>query len=312
LLILTAMIKVNKETVRQQVWSQINKLFELYVDESDGWKYAKQAAWRPADIFKRLVQADLEQTSIEDVCTDFEGCSADTVHRRMIDLQFGATVRVLNDMLRYSVQGFQFHGNERLTVAIDVTDNPWYGDRQHEFCVGSKGKQGTFYFNRYFTACKLTQGYRIPLYVCPIRQEDGVSCHGLVEDFLREAYWWFPFKRLLADSWFFSAELLDLFDLFGLEFLIPLKGRRRPKEVIDDIRATQRQMATVAGVNITQAKHLYRWLKKHKFITFTFEIMSKFPRNRRYPVAVTTVLRTKQYGGNHTEHYLDLYVFSRH
>src|SRR3990172_8288164 len=156
------MKKPNNEIVRQQVQSEINKLFELYVEGSNGWKYAKQEAWRPVNVFKRLVQADLEQTSIEDVCTDFEGCSPDTVHRRIGDLQFASAVRVLNDMLRHSVQGFQFHGNERLTVAIDITDNPWYGDRQHEFCVGSKGKQGTFYFNRYFTACILTQGYRIP------------------------------------------------------------------------------------------------------------------------------------------------------
>ena len=69
-------------------------------------------------------------------------------------------------------------------------------------------------------------------------------------------------------------------------------------------------MAAMAGVDVSQAKHLYRWLKMHKLLTFTFEMMLRLPRNRRYPVTVTTVLRTKQYGRNHTEHYLDLYAFT--
>ena len=100
------MKKPNKEIVRQQVQSEINKLFELYVEGSNGWKYAKQAAWRPVDVFKRLVQADLEQTSIEDVCTDFEGCSADTVHRRISHLQFTSTVRVLIETLEHCNEAY--------------------------------------------------------------------------------------------------------------------------------------------------------------------------------------------------------------
>ncbi|HKZ42383.1 MAG TPA: transposase [Candidatus Hodarchaeales archaeon] len=304
------MKKPNKETVRQQVWSEIDKLFELNVEGSDGWKYARQAAWRPADVFKRLVQADLEQMSIEDVCTYFEGCSADTIHRRVSGLQFDPTMRILNDMLRYSAQGFHIHGNERLTVAIDITDSPWYGDCGHEFSVGSKMKEGTQFFNRYFTACLLTRSYRIPLYVRPIRLEDGVSPYDLVEEFLREVYWWLPFQRLLADSWFFSADLLDLFALYRLEFIIPLKRQKRLRTVMEDIQATQRQMAAAAGVDISQPKHMYRWLKKHSLQTFTFEMIFTMRASHRYKVTVTTVLNSKQMGRNRIVYYLDLIVFT--
>ena len=34
-------------------------------------------------VFRRLAQASLENTSIEDVCENYEGCSADTVQYRL-------------------------------------------------------------------------------------------------------------------------------------------------------------------------------------------------------------------------------------
>ena len=34
-------------------------------------------------VFRRLAQASLEITSIEDVCENYEGCSADTVQYRL-------------------------------------------------------------------------------------------------------------------------------------------------------------------------------------------------------------------------------------
>ena len=147
--------KQNKATVRQRVWSELNKLFDRYLDGAEGWTFSKQSRWRPIDIFQRLVQAALEETSLEDVCSSFEGCSADTVHYRITKLGFMQVVRQLNDLLRYTAQGFHIHGKQKLTLAIDITDYPWYGDRDHELSVGSKPKSGTHYFQRYFTACIL-------------------------------------------------------------------------------------------------------------------------------------------------------------
>ncbi|OLS23710.1 MAG: hypothetical protein HeimC3_23530 [Candidatus Heimdallarchaeota archaeon LC_3] len=198
------MYKKNNNTVRQQVWSELHKLFGRFVEGTEGWIYSKQSRWSSTHVFQRLAQAALETASIEDVCNSFEGCSADTVQYRIKQLDFDKKVQQINDILRYNAQSFQIHKNTILTIAVDVTDYPWYGDRDHELSVGSKEKAGTLFFNRYFTACILTKTYRIPIYVCPLRQEDGVSPYKLMKDLIREINWWCPFSRVLADAWFFS------------------------------------------------------------------------------------------------------------
>ena len=87
ILILTAMKKHNKNMVKQHVWKELYKLFGTFVDNSAGWKYAAQSKWRATDVFQRLAQASLENTSLEDVCESYEGCSADTVHYRLKNLE---------------------------------------------------------------------------------------------------------------------------------------------------------------------------------------------------------------------------------
>ena len=147
------MKKTKKDMVKNHIWMELYKLFAKFIDNSAGWKYAAQSKWTSADVFRRLAQASLENTSLEDVCENYEGCSADTVHYRLSKLDFSQTVQLINDVLRYIAQGFKLHKSQKITVAIDVTDHPWYGDTDHELSVGSKIKSGTIFFNRYFTAC---------------------------------------------------------------------------------------------------------------------------------------------------------------
>ncbi|MHA2055782.1 MAG: transposase [Candidatus Hodarchaeales archaeon] len=304
------MYKLNNTTVRQQVWSELHKLFGRYIEGTSGWIYSKQSHWSPIDVFQRLVQAALEETSLEDVCTSFEGCSADTVQYRLNKLEFTQLVQQLNDMLRYTTQGFHIHGKQKLTLAIDITDYPWYGDRDHELSVGSKMKPGTRYFHRYFTACILTKNYRIPVYFRPIRQEDGVSPYVLVEEMIREIYWWCPFFRLLGDAWFFSADLLDLLERYEIEFLFRKKVQQNIRREVELIKETQQRLAQAAGVETSNPKIFFRWLKNHKLLTFKFESKLIMRNNRRYPVVLQTVFVKKKMRRKSKLEYLDWYVYT--
>jgi putative transposase len=304
------MKKQTKERVRQLVSKEVDKLFELYFEGTEGWIYSKQSRWSSNDVFQRLIQANLEKTSIEDVCLDFAGCSADTVHYRMKNLEFDPSVQHVNNSLRYIAQGFQIHKNTKITVAVDITDHPFYGDRDHELSVGSKEKAGTYFFNRYFTACIITDGYRFPIFFRPIRQEDGVSPLYLLEEFFREVLWWCPIRRVLADAWFFSAEVLDLLDRYQLEHIIPLKKTKSVKRSIETIKTTLEGMAAVAGIDITQSKKFFRWLKKNNLLTFKFELELTSCHNRRYPVIVQAQLLKVKKGRKPERVYLDFYVYT--
>ena len=304
------MKKPNNNTVKKQVQLELHKLFGRYLKGTVGWVYSKQSHWKPADVFERLVQAVLEQTSLEDICSSFEGCSADTVQYRVNNLDFGQIVQQINAMLRYTTQGFYIHGKQTLTLAIDVTDYPWYGDRNHDLSVGSKMRPGTRYFHRYFTACILTKTYRIPVYFRPLRQEDGFSPYDLVEEIIREIYWWCPVVQLLGDAWFFSKELLDLLNSYNIEYLFRKKVQQNLKREVEQLKATQYELAQAAGVDCTNPRKFFRWLKKQKLLTFKFESILTMRNNHRYPVVVQTVFVKKRMGRNSIEEYLDWYVYT--
>lgn len=304
------MYKPNNITVRKQVQLELHKLFGRFLKGTAGWVYSKQSRWKPADVFERLVQTALEQTSLEDICSSFEGCSADTVQYRVNSLDFDQIVQQLNAMLRYIAQGLYIHGKQTLTLAIDVTDYPWYGDRNHELSVGSKMRPGTRYFHRYFTACILTKTYRIPVYFRPLRQEDGVSPYNLVEEMIREIYWWCPVVRLLGDAWFFSKELLDLLNGYKIDYLFRKKVQQNLKREVEQLKATQYELAQAAGVDYNNPRKFFRWLKKQKLLTFKFESVLTMRNNRRYPVVLQTVFVKKRMGRNSIEEYLDWYVYT--
>jgi hypothetical protein len=222
--------KTKKDMIKDHIWLELYKLFDKFMDNSTGWMYAAQSKWKSADVFRRLAQASLENTSLEDVCENYEGCSADTVQYKTKRINFIQIVQQINDILRYIAQGFKFHKKRKITVVIDVTDHPWYGNTDHELSVGSKIKSGTIFFDRYFTVCILTKTYRIPINFRPLRQEDGVSPHFLVEELLREVFWWCPISRLLVMLGFFLLDLFELLDMHKIEFLFNLKVRDKVKK----------------------------------------------------------------------------------
>ena len=127
---------------------------------------------------------------------------------------------------------------------------------------------------------------------------------------LREIYWWCPFSRLLGDAWFFSAELLKLFDRYGIEYLFRKKVQHNIKRELDIIKDVQLSLAKAAGVDTSKPKYFYHWLKKQRLLTFTFESVLTMRNNRRYPVVVQTVFVKKQKGRKSKKESLDWYVYT--
>jgi hypothetical protein len=84
---------------------------------------------------------------------------------------------------------------------------------------------------------------------------------------MESVYTWLPFKRILGDAYFFSAELLDLDDRYGIQYLSNLRQHSQVKQVVEDFAEAQRQLAREAGVNVSNPKKLDRWLKTHGSLT---------------------------------------------
>ena len=257
-------------TIKKIVQTKLNKFFASYVEGTKGWVYATQAKYQPIDIFERLIQACCENSSIEDVCDEFLGCSADTVQTRINPLEFDQIVHQINSFLKEIAIAFHFHGNQIVTIAIDITDKEFYGDSDHEFSKGSKPKNGTCYFNRYFTATIITPSFRLPVYFRPLRKKDSLSPHKLVQEMWDELRSWLPVQRLLGDGFFYSQAVVESCDFYGFDYLFNMTEYKWVKENIAVIKETLELMARAVGVDPTDIKPFWHWLGKHGLRTWKF------------------------------------------
>ena len=64
------------------VQNELYKLCDGYDTTKIIGKYSYKSTWQATDIVKRLIEACIERTSLEDICSTSEGPSADTVHKR--------------------------------------------------------------------------------------------------------------------------------------------------------------------------------------------------------------------------------------
>lgn len=292
-------------TIKQIVHTKLNKFFVSYVDGTEGWIYASQSKWQPVDIFKRLIQACCEKSSIEDVCSEFSGCSANTVQYRINPLEFDQIVQQINQGLKEIVSNFHFHGNQILALAIDINDQEFYGDSNHELSVGSKPKNGTCYFNRYLTASLITPCYRLPVYFRPLRQTDSLSPIELITKLFASVQLWLPFKRIFADGYFYSQEVIDLCDFYQIGYIFNMRNYSWVRKAIEIIRQTIIQMAQSQGVNPTDLKKLYRWVKKTELEYWRIP-NSSVPRSDLPSVVVLQVVlfRKRKRSGQITEKFV--------
>ena len=298
-----------QESVAKELVLTLNKLFAQYVKGSKGWEDRQQYQWIPEDIFQKLLQTAVEESSLEGVCSSMAGCSADTVLLRLQEVEYTQTVSQLNNMLKTIFCSFKLPKQTRLTVNIDITDYPYYGKHTLESCVGSKTKAGTSYFNRYFTACIHLGNYYVPLYIHPILQTEGAKPGDLVKTFLKDVYPWCPFFRLLVDAYFSALPVLKLLKKHHLEFIFNMKHNPQVKEVIATIKETQLLLVHSYGNDITSIKAVYRCLKKKQLLTFRTKIYLKNNSTIAIPLTIQTVLLKRKNKKGKKYFKLDYYVY---
>ena len=284
----------NANPINRVVLTRLNKLFASYVEGSEGWIYAAQAEYKPLDIFHRLFQAVAENSSVEDVCTDFSGCSPDVVQDRINPLEFEQTVHQINQCLQDVASSFLFHGNQIITLAIDITDKEFYGNKEHELSKGSKPKNGTCYFNRYFTASLISPKFRVPVYFRPLRKQDSASPEVLFQEMWNLLRSWLPVERILGDGYFYSQEVIESCDFYGFDYLLNMTEYPWVKEKIAQIRQMLERMAHAVGVDPTNIRAFWYWLGRQGLRTWKFPNQAVEPSSRPSEIVLRLKLQTKK------------------
>ncbi len=130
--------------------------------------------------------------------------------------------RIINEMLHRYLEKVTFPKDAKLIVAIDLTDIPFYGDRNCPFACGYKPKKGTTYSVLFLVISIEVPGFRFPVAFYPVTQLD----YALLTDYILETLAYLqslrPIDVVLFDRGFLSRERLQQLADQGYHVIAPL------------------------------------------------------------------------------------------
>lgn len=283
-----------QRTTKKFIKNELYKLCDGYDTRQILGEYTHTSKWKPHDIIKRLIQTCLERTSLEDICSTTEGPSADTVHRRCSELQMDQIEKLVNNWLIEVVSRLKIHHNSKITVAIDLYEQPFYGEPSYNWVIGTKRKKGTSYAITYLVASIATQNIRCPVAVRLMTNKRVKTKVAVISQILDELFVWLPIKRVLFDRGFCQEDILQLMDDRGLEYVIAAIRHGQIKQASQEIHACVKELASQAGVDVTDSFALGRWARKQGLDTYRVEHVST--GKKRTPVPLVAVfVPTRRY-----------------
>ena len=250
-------------------------------------QYNHNSIWQPHDIVKTLIHACSENTSVEDICNEFPGPSADTIHRRVNELQLEQIEQLINNLLQETVSRLKFHANTKLTVSFDDHTMPYYGDRSREWITGSKKQKGTHYCTMFTVVCITSGTIRCPVYILFMTKNRRKNIYKHIEKIMDELEMWLPVQRVLMDRWYHQSKIIDELEFRGQEFIIAAikKGnvKRKHQVVLDTVKS----LAEVEGIDTDDNLTLGRWARKQGIHNYRIEKVAINRKGTRVPLVAT-------------------------
>ncbi|MHA2246258.1 MAG: transposase [Candidatus Hodarchaeales archaeon] len=269
-----------------------NELYKLCVGTDTATiidKYSYKSRWHPHDIIKRLIQACLEQTSLEDICSTTAGPSADTVHRRCSELEISQIEKLVNSWLIEVASRLKIHHKTKITLAFDLYEQPFYGNPSFDWVIGTKRKKGTNYAITFLIVSIATKNIRCPVGVRLMTSRQLKTKVIAVSQILDELLVWLPVKRVLFDRGFCQEDILQLMEDRGLEYVIAAIRHSRIKQASQEIWACVQQLAGQAGIDVSDHLALGRWVRKRGLDTFRVEHVSTGKKRTPVPLVAAFV-----------------------
>lgn len=160
-------------------------------------KIGKNAFYSVFDIIQPVIEAAVAATSVE---RKAKTADADTVFYHLGKLTVEDVEALLKRKVKRAVKlAKRRFGNRKFAIAIDYTDEMFYGNEEQAPVVGTKPKNGTSYAFKYLTVNIAMAGCRFFLFAYPV------------------------FER--GDNWLYVEKVLDLLEEFEVKTYVLLLDR---------------------------------------------------------------------------------------
>jgi len=144
-----------------------------------------------------------------------------------------------------------------VNVAIDFTDERYYGDKKDPMVIGAEYKQGTTNVYRFATLTITEKHCRLIIRAIPVAE--GFKKHEVVADLISYAKDRIEIGVVCMDRGFYSAEVFSTLDVMGVKYITPavmnsktewaIRGKQPPK-IIPFIVGSERPQRKKAATNL--------------------------------------------------------------
>ena len=165
---------------------------------------------------------------------DWEGIKKD------FDNVIDATIKLVNHQRWF---------RKPVVLAIDFTDDLYYGEADTEGIIGIKPKRGASYAYRVATIEIVEQGKRFTLAVLPVVK--GMEKEDIVKYLIHEAKKHVKIKCVLMDRGFYDVQIAKTTEKLGIKFIIFSKVYKNLKDVLDIIGERDVKIDRVIGTKYT-------------------------------------------------------------
>lgn len=191
-------------------------------------------------ILTAVVMAALYNISINMQVAENQigGVCADTIFNQLnqnltvdaIELMMKGVIRRAALLLR------RRFGGRRFAVAMDYTDEMYYGNVKHDLVVGTKPKDGSSHAHKYFTVSIVTEGGRFFLFSYPVesRSISHVFFINRALEFLKEIE--IRPHVLLLDREFNSVDVMAMLQDEGYRFVTPVDHDGKFERKTDEVK----------------------------------------------------------------------------
>jgi len=213
------------------------------------FKIGKNAKHSFGKLMELPVNGSLDNKSIEDQSLISGRASADDFYHHFKGKLTMKTISSMFNSYLGKIRCFLKNNNlwrpSGFTIAVDKTDEIYWGDYNNPFVTGGKRKSSTNYAFRYLTAAIVVEGYEFIIYIKPLMKEDNDDAL-LVEDCILEVQrQGFPVNKVLQDREFFNERIITFFNVYKILYIMPVVKNDKVKRLIAEIRREKKSLPRI-------------------------------------------------------------------
>lgn len=231
--------RTEKRLKKLSVWIKKFQKYRLF-------EIGKNAVYRLDQLMELPLAAALYNRSIEYECS-IEGRPSprDFYHHTNNKLTKEAIMKM---HLRYADEVCKLLKNifnkSTFDIAIDFTEDCFYGDKENHFVIGGERKNSTNYFFKYLTVAIVEKGFRFVIYSCPVSKDDNNDAL-LVENAIRATRKIINIRRILVDREFENSKICLTCDFYDIELVFPKKKDEKLLRWIETFRKESKKFPRI-------------------------------------------------------------------